>query len=133
MKSFSRNISMAMSAQFLADVLVTIVENRKSWAEALRVTRHGAFGVDRNNYTTALFSFDTKTDEEGGRTGRGIVTLPRLADALLLSITPAFNGLHFRYKAIIFGAILTNDGGEIDSEVADYVLQAALLGEVLYS
>lgn len=117
--------------EFLADVITTAVESGHNgihyWAEvtdyrlkrfepgSLRIIDAKAKVRDREAGATEWLDLNLDTISRGiGKIGRGKVSL---ADSLRKSIERASR---------------ENDGGDIDSWAADVIVQAGLLGEIVY-
>ena len=119
----------ATRTQFLTDVLTTAVEGGINyWAQVTSYTWNTEVVADRGVTITDV--------EDSGATVR--VTVASIATALgkftrgTAEEAAALVGVHPSYVSQIRTANRENDGGEIDAEYADMIVQVAALGEVIY-
>ena len=119
----------ATRTQFLTDVLTTAVEGGIGyWAQVTSYTWDTEVVADRGVTITDV--------EDSGAIVR--VTVANIATALgkftkgTAVEAAAVVKVHPSYVRQIRTANRENDGGEIDADLADMVLQVAALGEVIY-
>lgn len=106
--------------QFLADVLITAVEGGVNyWAHTSEYRWLG--GPKR----TRVVLCDMEGDEK-----EHFVTIETIAEGL--ATIRKGSGLNKSIMAAILLGDTNNDGGEIDSDAADCIVQAGIFGEVIY-
>lgn len=123
--------------EFLGDVITGAVEGGTGyWAQVsqyqyemdgeVRVCVGRRHGDDPRAVLHPLRDDETGYEEEGKELTLDVVEagIARIAD-------PTFK-INSTLRGAILAASATNDAGEIDAEGADYIVQAGLLGEVVY-
>lgn len=135
------NITFDLTDQFLSDCLTTATESGTAavwyWAygeEVIRAKAGDGSGLDALSVTCLKgLSDDTGSDndEEGNPKVFGDVTL----DTVALGIQRILSGevgISPHLVAYLVSAVKEQDAGDVDADVADCIVQAGLLGELVY-
>ena len=113
---------------FLADVIVTAVEGGIGyWA----YTRNYTFEYADNLKKDRDLAFASAEVREGDKPEWHELS-PDVVEAGITKLLAGTLGLHRSLLGTLYTANLYNDAWEIDSELADCIVQAALLGEIIY-
>lgn len=122
----------ASTETFLEDVLTTAIESNAVgyWAHLGGERAADAIKRRRAPHPRPLAIFEARlVDSDTGREFR--VTLASIRRARGLFESPEFRvGAELRGR--VLAAYATRDGGLIDGEAADCIIQAATLGEIVY-
>lgn len=117
---------MNMDREFTANVVTTAVESGihgiQYWADVL------AYEWKGDDYAQAVIM-----DRESGRPHMYPLT-HEVIEAGINMIIDRHNAMHLddSYRVAVRIAVEDNDAGQIDSELADQIVQAATLGDVVY-
>lgn len=133
----------AERTEFLSDVLCAALEGGIGyWSAADDITRTPDDGMIGWHYSAVtLFEIgdgDDACSVNDGRCRGHRVTLDTVASAVnKISKTkradcPGAGGFHYGYVNTVRDASMENDGGEIDADAADIIVQVAALGSVVY-
>ena len=113
---------------FLADVIVTAVEGGIDyWAYTRNYTFEYADNLKKDR-DLAFASAEVRANDKP----EWHELSPDVVEAGITELLAGTIKLHRSLRAILWTANMENDGGEIDSELADCIVQAALLGEIIY-
>ena len=114
----------AERVEFLSDIITTAVEGGIGyWAEILTYK-----WVDRPSAVARVREWEAADD---GPRKEGELNINTIARGIGRIMKPDFK-IRADLKKLIAGASATNDGGDIDVEGADCIVQAAMFGELVY-
>ena len=118
--------------QFLSDVLTTAVEGGINYWSAVSNYRW----QDANgNAVPASVTVHEMDDELGGYKEPGVpITTKEIGAAIrrIMDINDEIKYLGNHVRKEVFAASMDNDAGDIDADIADTIMQVAVLGEVRY-
>jgi len=108
--------------QFYFEIMITALEGGVDWALGVEdVVRRGTgAGAYYESYVLM---------EEDGR--RHSVTPKTIRDGIKKMLSPGFR-INKDLRSALFRANIEGDSGEIDSDLADYIVQVGLFGELIY-
>ena len=118
--------------QFLSDVLTTAVEGGINYWAA--VSKYHFTDVNGND-VPATVTVHEMDDELGGYKEPGVpITTKEIGRAIsrIMDTKDEIKYLGNHQRGEIFTASMDNDAGDIDADLADTVMQIAVLGEVVY-
>lgn len=122
---------------FLASVIVTAVEGGIGYWSSTATYRWGFPGEGTSRETagevTRAYAYAVLHDEEGDEPETQWLLGPERVDRALTRLREgSVPGLAEGNRALVCGADAVNDGGLVDAEMADWIVQVALFGEVRY-
>lgn len=129
-------------ADFLAGVITTAVESNVGinlWVEIVDYAwwspdLSGGTAEHADGLTNAYVTLgkDEGEELESEETVIGVDDIARGLRLIRENKLPADGSIHESYRKQIVAADLANEGGDIDVELADIIVQAALFGKVIY-
>ena len=128
------NLKLAVSEQFLRDVLCTAVEvGSTQWAGFKTLERYeGEHGPE---YTRVRVS---EYGDESSEISRKEIGLSELAEGVRRVMARDMNkpedhaNVHSSYSGALLVAVVEGDAGQVDCVLADLILQAAMFGHIVY-
>lgn len=125
-------VKLYASKEFLFDILTTVVETPfGEWFEFRDITYHNDHGGAVLSIASAMVKYDSPDGDEGDKMGGPVqvdAKLIRLGIMRILSQRLVNTDL----TAQVLVGLHNRDAGEIDSVVADAILQAAIFGKVIF-
>lgn len=110
--------------KFLSDVLTTAVEGAINyWAMVSNYDLNGP---------TPTVTVHELSEDGGDPLSRVPITITEIGTAINRIIAEDLNFITTGTKTEIFRANVDNDAGDIDAELADIIMQVAVIGEVRY-
>lgn len=128
-------VTLDVKDQFLRDVLCTAVEGGSNyWAHFRSVKRFkGEYGLEWEVVTVYEVG-----DSDASHTAKHVVGLPELREGVRRVIMgdmtdkASHANCHPSNGATLLQAVVTDDAGNVDADLADLVLQAACFGHIVY-
>ena len=116
-------IDIELSDEFLQDVMVQVIETSAItyWAEM--------FEVAEPTYSTVTIR--DMIEQDDGTHVELRFTKEAIARGITRVLDPSFR-VRESIRAAIYKGAVDSDGGEIDIEAADVIVQAAMFGEIIY-
>ena len=113
--------------EFLADVITTAVEGGIGYWSAVKDYNYEYIdNGDKRNWAEVVIK-----DIETGKTH--VVTMDGIEKALKRFSSGPVNGLYDKYRGWVIVEDVTNgEGDNFDSDMADWIIQVSLFGEVIY-
>jgi hypothetical protein len=113
---------------FLRNILISAFESgvhgSHCWVDVVECRDTHAGGYD------ALYiKYDRKGGDEGSRKGRRVLDLEDVREGIRRLLASPKIKLHSSYRGRIAAAVVNQDSGEIDGELADYIVQAAVYND----
>jgi hypothetical protein len=118
--------------QFLSDVLITAVEGGVNYWAGVSYYR---WQDKDGNDVPASVTVHEMDDETGDYKEPGVpITTKEIGRAIarIMDTTDEIKHLPTWVRKDVFGASMDNDAGDIDANIADMIMQIAVLGEVTY-
>jgi hypothetical protein len=116
--------------QFFSDVLTTAVEGGINYWAAVS---NYCFEDEDGNDVPASVTVHEMDDETGDYKEPGVpITTKEIGAAITKILGEEMKYIPSRTRADIFAASIENDAGDIDADIADTIMQIAVLGEVTY-
>jgi hypothetical protein len=120
------NFNLDVSDEFLHDIFITANESGYSdyWA-ITGLIRYNRLHVAEYGDSVEMVSEKT-------------ITFPMLRQGIKRVLTRQMNNpapyanIHSRYSGRLLAALLEQDSGQVDGELADIILQAAYFGHIVY-
>jgi hypothetical protein len=125
-------MTMTEREQFLSDVLVTAVEGGINYWAA--VSDYSFTDADGND-VPATVKVHEMIDVGGGYEEVGVPITTKEIDAAIKRIMNLEDDIKYlgNYtRSLVLQASMENDAGDIDADIADTIMQIAVLGEVVY-
>lgn len=124
MSAATVSLTVALSDEFMNDVLITAVEGGIAyWARLVQP------GDSPDSYVGMLI--EEQEPSEGDTPKRAILNADLVARGIAAALAPTF-ALNSAIRAAICRGASENDGGEIDVEAADVIVQAGMFGGLIY-
>lgn len=133
-------ITLEDRTEFCSGIIITIAESgyTDSWALIDGYHWQGSNGEhDAPNTRATLIEYgdDSRNESARKRSLRTSLKLtPKVIEDAILVICDVTRELsvHSDYRMKIMTAFVTDEGGDIDAELADIIAQVAVLGDVIY-
>ena len=118
-------VNVPVSAQFCEDVMTTAGYGVNYWAHA--------FTDPDMPLDTPPGSYAIEEDEaSSGKTRKTFIITPQaVVNGIQKILTPGFN-VRTDIRETVFGALADDDASNVDNEIADTIVQAAMFGEIVY-
>lgn len=124
--------------QFYGDIIIAGIECGgwvTSWAS---LSRYGFAGVEPDDIQVEIGELDGGMDDLIVPPVINVGVIEKAFDILFDAMKsnwdrPEDFGLHSSYVGKILAARMEKDAGEIDTELASYIIQLGLFGKVVYS
>lgn len=130
MSSYKIELSYRLSDDLLTGILDTAhYSGIEYWGEIIKVVRTCHTEAQPEGYTVELHIVDVEHDPEDGRAEVWLVDYKTLASGIRGLLEANTN---YQIDALR-RAIAEDDGGEIDSDLADSIIQQGLFDEQVYS
>lgn len=123
--------------QFYGDIIIAGIECGgwvTSWAS---LSRYGFAGVEPDEIEVEIGELDEGMDDLIAPPIINIGTVAKGYDVLIDTMKSDWDGsrdigLHSSYIGNCLAALVDKDAGEIDTELASYIIQLGLFGKVIY-
>ncbi|MGN7104887.1 hypothetical protein ACTHR6_24965 [Ralstonia holmesii] len=128
------NLKLEVSDQFLWDVLCTAVEGGSNyWAQFKTLERYeGEHGPEHARVRV------TEYGDADSAVSRKEIGLTDLAEGMRRIMTRTMDkpedhaNVHSSHSGALLVAVVEDDAGQVDGELADLILQAAMFGHIVY-
>lgn len=87
-----------------------------------------------SDYSEVKLKYDLRDKPEGNREGRFTLGVEQIGEGIRLIMTgdPKQLGLHESNIGRVAAAVSAKDAGQIDGDAADWIVQVAIFGEVVF-
>lgn len=124
------SVDMGITERFVSDVLIGALDNpyggSRYWIQNVRVKTNDADDILDEIWLSATFE-----DTEADHTMKYFVNLEKMVTAIQSILNQNVTCSPVIYDTLL-KAVREDDSGYVDADVADVVLQVAVLGEITY-
>lgn len=124
------NVSIGITERMASDILISALDNpyggSRYWVQNVRVKTNDADDILDEIWLSATFE-----DAEADHKTNYFVNLDKIVTAIQSILDQTITCNKVIYDTL-FRAIREDDSGYVDADVADVILQVAVLGEIVY-